>query len=141
MALVPHQTATAPRVGRLAGAGFAVLLSAVIAGGCASPPPRPASNASVTMVNLTDHVWRIVFHPTPTDAPPAPRSAVIAARATDTIELRAGSYAIEQTVVGSAPDQAPRRLMASFAAGDRYEWPLATARAFGTTAVSDTATP
>lgn len=106
------------------------LALALAGAGCASAPkvlaPVAAPRlAQIAIANLTDYTWAI-------EARPAPGATVqhwqVAPRATLEIALAGGDYVFAQTIVSPAASvgAATRRVSATFEAGERYEWSLAT---------------
>lgn len=101
---------------------------ALVGHGCASStPPRVAAPppAHLTIANVTDHAWRVVLRP---KAHGQVRETRLAPREILALEIAGGAYAIEQAIEGAPNPAPPRRFDAEFAAGERYDWPLATVR-------------
>jgi hypothetical protein len=108
---------------------LAPLWASLALAGCATSPGLVAPSsapvpARLAVVNLTPHVWRIAV-----SAPSGgePRVWQVEGHATVELELPAGVYRIEQTLL-TAPGQggATRVFPAVFEAGQAYRWPLAT---------------
>lgn len=114
---------TATRACALLAGGLAVFFILGCAGRPA--PAAPPAPARLTIANATDYSWRLVL------AAKAPRGSVretiVAPREVVVLELPAGAYAVEQGIAG-AEAAAARRFGVEFAAGENYEWPLATVR-------------
>ena len=89
-----------------------------------APEPPPEALATVTVRNTTPLYWRVVFRDSAGNSETAIR---VAPHATDEIRLRGGRFVVEQTVESAAADRpAPRTFAATFRAGERYRWALAT---------------
>jgi hypothetical protein len=83
-----------------------------------------APTARLAVSNLTGYAWKIGL--LSRDGAPA-RAVHVAEQATVEFEVRGGDYVIEQAMLNASGEPATtRRFSARFAAGETYQWRLAT---------------
>jgi hypothetical protein len=95
--------------------------------GCASVPTAapPDKLTHLVVANQTDAEWRLAI--APRDAASAARVIQVAAREVRRLELPAGDYVIEQTLLTSSPNLgASRQITIGLAPGRTYRWRLTT---------------
>jgi hypothetical protein len=115
-------------IGLVARVGVTLALAA-----CASAPTvervPAAPLAKLSMVNLTDQVWRIAFSAA---GQMPPRTVEVAPRGQSDIELAAGEWLVDQALVnGEGRPTVTRRFPSRLEAGESYRWPLATLQTIG----------
>jgi hypothetical protein len=106
---------------RLVGLGLMLTM-----GGCTAvrQPAAAGPVAHVVVVNLSDSEWQIAIAPA---GGGEARVLRLQARASQKVELSAGDYAIEQTLLAGNPGPAStRRLSAKLDPGQTYRWRLVT---------------
>jgi len=76
------------------------------------------------LINQSACAWSVVLTPSGAREPPA---VLVPVGATVTVNLTPGDYSISQTALAgfTGPDRS-RLLTVNFAAGESYQWPLAT---------------
>lgn len=108
----------------LAGLGSLGLM--LILGGCTTlTKPAPAGPVThFVVVNLSDYEWRIAIAPT---GGGEARALRLPARALQEIDVAAGDYVIDQTMLtGNAEPASTRRLTIRLEPGQTYRWRLVT---------------
>ena len=98
----------------------------LILGGCTSvtPPALSGPPTHFVVTNLSDCEWRIAIAPT---GGGETRTLQLPARGAQNLDLAAGEYVIEQTMLtGDAEPASTRRLTAKLDPGQTYRWRLVT---------------
>ena len=105
-------------------AACAVVIGSLAGGGCASTEPPPPALAHMAVENLTSYAWRIVLT---ADQGGPPQVLSIEPHDSRTIDVPAGKYHVEQSIVSAAAAGIPsRRFDSQLEPGETYRWPLMT---------------
>jgi len=107
--------------------GFVVVLVMALAG-CAAPPSPPVSAppppAHLVVINQTDYAWHMVIG---RDSGPPVQDFQLQPRGSQTVDLPAGDYVIEQTALSeNAEPGLSRKFSSRLESGQTYRWRLAT---------------